>query len=271
MSEKSLIAVHQSLILIVSSLCLLLVIPVVSAESMDTTPELQGLQLVFTADYGKGEQVFYSSYKKNDWTIPVQISESKNFVFHPVSSMGSDGKKWTLWTQADKKGKFLYYSVFSNSRWSLAKKIDTRMNDNRAATLVVDNNNIPWIAWLGEEKKYTDVFWTRWNGSGWDSPVKAHADNKVPDVQPQLALDDSGHVRLSWQTFIDGKYVVVSKTWDEQQRRLEKLARPGKSITKKIKEQVQLPPLPAFIKEPHKATLFIKTTVGTESVPLIHF
>jgi hypothetical protein len=269
MPKKFLIVVSEPLILTVCSLFLLLFTPVVHAENTEPLSTLQELQLVFSADYGSGEQIFFSSYQKNNWTIPVQISDSPNFVFHPVSGIGSDGKIWVVWTQADNKGKFLYYSVFSNSRWSQSKKIETQMKDNRSATLIVDTDNIPWLAWLAVEKTYSDVFWSRWNGSGWDSPIKAHADNNVPDIQPGFSLQESGRIRLSWQTFVDVGYVTASKIWDQQQSQLEQSVAAAKNAEKKIQERVELPALPSFIKEPHKATLFIKTDVRAEAVPLI--
>jgi hypothetical protein len=254
------IAEHLAVMFCVIALCATL--------SHAGTENIQELELVFSADLGNGEQIFSSSYSDDDWTIPVQISDSSNFVFHPVISKGPDLKKWVVWTVADTGGKFLYYSVYNGSRWSRAKKIITEIKDNRSAALIVDNANTPWLAWEGAGKKYSDVFWSRWHGSGWDAPVKAHAENNVPDVQPELALDASGNIVLSWQTFLDGKYVTASRVLNGT-RGLISVSE--KKMKEKIHEQVRLPALPAFIKESHKATLFIKTKTGSESVPLHRF
>ncbi len=250
---------------------LLVLSSVVHAEKVTPSPKLQDLQLIFSADYGEGEQIFFSKYKKNDWTVPRQISNSNTFVLHPVSSIGRDGTIWVVWSQADKAGFSLYYSLFRYSRWSKAKKIEISMKDNRAATLIVDNDNIPWLAWIAVDKTYSDVFLSRWNGVAWGTPDKAHVDNKVPDIQPRLRLNKSGGITLFWQTFADGRYVTESKILGDQQGTPEHIIPKNKSMGIKIQENVQLPALPPFITERHKATLFIKTDEGAEAVPLIHF
>ncbi|MBU1232558.1 MAG: hypothetical protein KKC77_06680, partial [Proteobacteria bacterium] len=151
------------------------------------------------------------------------------------------------------------------------QQIDTGMDDNRAATLIVDANNTPWIAWTAAEESYSDVFWSRWNGKIWDSPLKAHGDNSVPDIHPALAIDESGQIILSWQTYADGKYMTVSQRWDGQQwQELPHVS--AENIRKeKKKKSEELPEIPAFITERYKAKIFIKDTIGAGAVPLSQF
>ena len=237
------------------------------AQIQKESVQEQDIQLVWSANHGQGEQVFFSTYTDNQWTIPVQISNSSDFVFKPVSSVGNDGKIWVLWTQNTEKGNFLQFTV-RNSKWSEVQQIYTGMDNNRAVTVIVDANSTPWIAWTGTEESYSDVFWSRWNGQGWSKPVKAHADNNVPDVHPVLAINDSGHIVLSWQTYANEKYVTLSQYWDDRQ--WQQIPQ-GLDVTieiKKICSSKELPPVPDFIKEPHKATFFVKTTDGAVSIPL---
>ena len=189
---------------------------VLCAQSIEDLSQ-DNIQLVWSADYGQGDQVFYSSYEKNTWTTPVQLSDSTEMVFHSAISSGDDGKIWAVWTRQDKKKSFLEFTVYNSSKWTKPSKIDTGMDSNKAVTIIVDKNNIAWIAWTGIEKMYSDVFWSRWNGQGWDLPVKIHADNNVPDIKPTLALSDSGQVFLSWKTFANGQYETMTKMWDGQE------------------------------------------------------
>lgn len=226
------------------------------------------IQLVWSANYDHGEQVFFSRYKEDHWTIPVQISESKKFVFKPVSAAGDDGKIWVVWTESGKKGSSLKFSVYKNSRWSQAQPIETGMNDNRAVTVVVDTSGRPWLAWTGTKKTYSDVFWSRWNGTGWDTPEMAHAENNVPDVNPELAIDDSGQVILSWQTYSGGKYRTIMQWWNGRQWKILQPETKKNSEMKRVQVQKNIPSFPEFIKEPQKATLFLRTKEGAWSVPL---
>ena len=248
-------------------LLVLLGSPALAAPEAGSVP-VQDLLLVWSADYGKGEQVFFSRRKKESWTVPVQISSGKNFVFKPAAAAGNDGTVWVIWTERGRKGSRLQFTVYRNNRWAAPRQVETGLNDNRAVVIAVDRNNRPWIAWTGAKKSYSDVFWSRWNGTGWDAPVMAHAENNVPDVQPELALDDSGQVVLSWKTYDQDGYVTRMRKWDGRQWQQIQPETEKKSEKKRVRVQKQLPALPEYIKEPYKATLFLRTQEGAWSVPL---
>ncbi len=255
-------------------LCALLVVlanGTVSAKVNEQAIQDREINLVWSANHGQGEQVFFSNYQKNTWSIPVQISDSEEHVFQPVSSVGDDGKIWIVWTGLLKNKRLLQFSVYDVSSWSKPRQIDTGMDDNRAATLIIDIDNTPWIAWTATDESYSDVFWSRWNGKNWDVSVKAHSDNSVPDTHPALAVDESGHVVLSWQTYADGKYITVSQRWDgEQWQGLSHVS--AQTIRKQKKQKSEeLPEIPTFIKERYKAKIFIKDTIGAGAVPLSQF
>lgn len=257
---------------IVIPVCLLIVFVLggtgaAAADKQADPHPARKIQLVWSADYGKGEQIFFSRFNGKNWTIPVQISESKHLVFKPVSAVGADGTIWVVWPESGKKGSILQFSVYRNSSWSRPQPIETGLSDNRAVTVIVDGDNRPWIAWTGAKKSYSDVFWSRWNGTGWDAPVMAHAENKVPDLHPELALDDSGHLVLSWQTYARGEYITLSKVWDGRQWKIRRSGTGEKRGNIKMQTMEELPALPECIPEPYKATLFIKSNEGAGSIP----
>lgn len=229
------------------------------------------LNLVWSANYDQGEQIFFSSYKKNNWTIPVQISDSEGFVFQPVSSAGADGSIWVVWTAMQKEKRLLQFSVYEAGQWIKPRRIETGMDDNRGATLIVDDNGTPWIAWTAVKEGYSDVFWSRWNGTRWESPVKVHPDNNVPDTHPALAIDESGQVLLSWRTFADGKYKTVAKKWNGEQWQKLSYASGQNGRMKKIRDFKGLSAIPEGVKERHKATIFWKDSAGAGSLPLSQF
>ncbi|MDD3813780.1 MAG: hypothetical protein PHZ02_03960 [Desulfocapsaceae bacterium] len=263
----------MKILLKITGLCFLFIFMssrILLAEQNVKVAQNPNINIVWSDNNGLSEQIYFSSYMNNNWTSPVQLSDGSNFVFHPISSSGDDRKIWVVWTKRDKNGNFLQFSVYNKSQWSPQKQINTGINDNRAVTIVVDKYNTPWIAMEGTGDSYSDIYWSRWNGYGWDHFIKAHADNKVPDVQPALSIDDLGNIILSWQTFADGMYVTVSHMWDGQQ--WKKISPESYETSKKkmTLSQKSLPELPKFIKTPEKATLFLKTQDGAESIPLSH-
>lgn len=241
-----------------------------SAANNKWRPEIN-FELVSINDFGHGDQVFYSSYLKQSWTTPVQISNSSSHVYHPAVSRGHDNQKWIVWTQEDKIGKHLYYSVFSNQRWSKAKKINTETKDNRSASLIVDDYDMPWLAWEGADDGYSDVFWCKWNGKEWGKPVKAHRENDVPDIRPGLSLSEAGSVELSWMTYQGDKYVNAIVTLDDSKPGLRNYRQMEKRNDNGFYTKFAIPPLPSFVKKKHKAALFLRTLEGSGSVPVDHF
>jgi hypothetical protein len=240
--------------------------------SGETLVREQDVKLVWSANnYGHGEQIYFSSYEKNRWGVPVQLSDTFDMVFQPACSFGADRKVWAVWSRQDKNGSFLQYAVFNGSKWMSPVQIDTGMSNNKAVTIMVDGNNVPWIAWTAIDDMYPDVFLSRWNGKGWDAPVRVHEENNVPDVQPLLGLDEAGNVCLSWKMYAAGKYVTLSKVWNGRQWQAVS-SDPEKEIQKKVvqREKGGLP-VPAFVEDPRKATLFIKGQKGAVSLPLALF
>lgn len=232
------------------------------AEQNETAAQNPNIHLVWSDNDGRSEQIYFSSYKNNNWTSPVKLSYGTDFVFHPASSSDNDGKTWVVWTKKDKTGTFLQFSVYNKSQWSQPKQINTGLKDNRGVTVVHDKNNMPWIAMEGIGDSYSDIFWTRWNGQKWDVPTKAHPDNNVPDMHPVLSINAFGNIILSWQTYANGMYITVSQMWDGQS--WKKI--PFKSDDRSEKKMI--PALPGFIKIREKATLFLKTQDSVESIPL---
>ena len=224
--------------------------------------------LVWSADYGLGERVFFSSYEVNNWTAPVQVNDNGEPAFLPSAAFGGDGSIWVVWSEQNNNGSFLHYSVYSNSKWTEPATIDTGMNNNKAVTVIVDRDDRLWLAWTGIEDTYSDIFWSRWNGTGCDVPAKAHADNSVPDVEPSFSLDDSGRVVLSWQTFYQGSYVTESRVWDGG--RWQNLPRSAQKNTLQaaVQQRADIPPVPEFVEDAIAATLFIQEDVGVSSIPL---
>lgn len=269
--QKRFIPLQSVLVIAVSVLLIVLANETAFGQGNEKLIQEREMNLVWSANHGQGEQIFFSTYKKNDWSIPVQISDSEELVFQPVSSVGDDGKIWVVWTAMEKNRGLLQFSVYDASHWTKPRQIDTGMDDNRATTLIVDANNVPWIAWTAVDKSYSDVFWSRWNGKSWDSPVKAHSDNTVPDTHPALSRDETGQVVLSWKTYANGKYRSVFQVWDGYQWQGLAAASAEKIRNEKNSKVKELPEIPSFIKERHKATLFLKGKAGAESIPLSHF
>ena len=227
------------------------------------------LSLIWTAAYDKNEQVYFSTYKNNVWSVPIQISDCKSYVFQATGTIAEDGTIWVVWVQSNKKGNFLYSSTFKKENWSQPKRIITGMDDNRDPVLAIDSSGTPWIAWTAVDDKYSDIFWSRWTGAGWSGALKVHVDNEVPDVNPSLQTNATRDIELSWQTFSDGNPVAVSMQWDGTSWVENSMDfRKRNFVVQKMRSE-NLPYLPKFIQEPYKANFFYKDNFGAGTIPVI--
>lgn len=229
----------------------------------------QEVMLVWSAEHGRGEQVYFSRYDRGSWSPPVQLSDDVALVFQPVVGSGSDGKVWAVWSRQDTDGSHLHYCVGNSGKWEKPRHLDTGMSSNTSAAVVVDRNNTPWLTWTGIDDTYPDIFWSRWNGKGWSAPVKAHEENNVPDLHPSLVLDEAGNVLLSWQTYAKGKYVSVTRSWDGHQWQTAS----SEAVTNmRLKSsnfvRREIAPVPAFIADSRKATMHIKYNGSASSILL---
>lgn len=230
------------------------------------------LKLVWAAkNYGQGEQIYFSSLGRNNWSPPVQLSHSSDLVFQPTSSAGTDGRIWAVWSVQNDNGSFLQFTVFSSSGWMPPTQIDTGVSNNKAVTIIVDRHNVPWMAWTAVTDMYPDIYWSRWDGREWQLPVQAHDDNTVPDIQPALTLDRSGDIMLSWQTYRDGGYQTISQVWDGQRWQAGSNNSEETIKMKLLKEDKTRFPTPHFVEDPRKASLFMKRSDGAGSIPLSLF
>jgi len=232
----------------------------------------QDIKLVWAAqNYGQGEQIYFSNLSKNNWSPPIQLSHNSDLVFQPASSAGTDGKIWVVWSVQNDNGSFLQFTVFGSSGWMPSTQIDTGINNNKAVTMVVDRHNVPWMAWTAVTDMYPDIYWSRWDGREWQPPVRAHDENTVPDTQPALTLDESGNMKLSWQTYRDGRYRTMSQIWDGQ--RWQAVANnSAETIQMKwLKEDKGRFLVPRFVEDPRKASLFMRRSDGAGSISLSLF
>jgi len=226
------------------------------------------LKLVWSADYGRGAQVYYSSCEKNGWTAPVQLSQGPEAVFSPSVGSGDDGKIWVVWSKRGSGGSFLEYTYFNGSGWRHPEKISTGLASNGVASIMIDRENTPWIAWEGRspEARFEDIYWSRWSAGAWVPPARAHDENDVPDLRPALLNDASGGVILSWKTFANGRYTHVYQVWDGKNWQVDDREERENVLRGTELLQEELVAVQDMVQDPNQAALFINDGEGKRTV-----
>ncbi len=228
----------------------------------------RALALIWIAPYDGHDQVYYSQFRKGEWSIPLQVSHTKSFVFNVAGAIAGNGDVLLVWAEESKKGTFLYSSVCKKNHWSKPVRIITGMNDSRDPVMVVDGKGVIWLAWTGVDGSYSDIFWARRLGSGWSEARKVHGDNKVPDVDPVFSIDADGVVALSWQTFSDGNPLAVSMVWNGKAWVGRSLQQRTQDLKNTEKRRKFLPRLPGFVFDMSRATFLFQDKNGSGILPV---
>ena len=80
-------------------------------------------------------------------------------------------------------------------------------------------------------------------------------------MNPSLQCDASGKIILTWLTFMEGKYVKVSKALEQGKWVDSSELKYGDQAQRKMS-----PSFPGFIEDQRKATLFISDGDGARSI-----
>ncbi len=156
---------------------------------------------------------------------PVYLVAGDLFAPEPV--VVEDGyRMWQLSVNYDfENGNKIIYT-YSEHGVVLAKDtlITGMYSDLSPAAVVAADGTVilVWSSVLTLEGD-SDIYYAIWQGSGWSEAKRVHPDNSLPDMNPELLLNDAGEVQVSWwrnttrdvvrmeALFSDGKWTIITK------------------------------------------------------------
>jgi beta-xylosidase len=228
-----------------------LLLTVASASGAGQTP--QEMDVVWSASNGNNHEIFISSMRNDGtWSEPRQVTDDTFENLHPCIDKGQDGRKWLVWTVADKNSFTLRYVIINGDDISEPQDIPSELSVNMAPSVLVDKSNKVWVAWAANNGELDDIYYsTLDDDKSWTEAKPVNSANEVPDILPTLGMNSAGSVQVSWEGFRNGIYRKLQSTWsvdhwldevqiDEQEDR---------------NSSQDLPTLPEFVSEPRMAFL----------------
>lgn len=225
--------------------------------------------IVWSGTDGDDEEIFFSSYENDQWSVPFQITDNDVTDYLPVAVAGNDCRTWVVWSSPKEKGIFLYFRVFSKGSWSVVRPFPTGMKSNTAPSLLIGPDNMPWVVWAGLDGTDDDIFYSRWTGLSWSGPARVNVNDDSPDILPTITSGPLGLPRVQWLGFDGLSYVPFSSDWDGETWGKEMKGAQTLFAQQELKGKIPtFPDLPGFIGDVKKASIYQLNSNTCFSVPL---
>ncbi len=160
---------------------------------------------------GHGDQIRLVSRKGDQWSVPLDVTESGGDVWRPAVSVDREGAVWVSWAQSD-NGNWEIFRRRYRGRWDALERVSDNAGPDFNVASTTDRSGQVWWTWQS------------WNGTDFDIAVRAQRDSRfarterwtVPGNQwnPAIAADSRGRVYVAWDGYEHGNYDVSMRRID---------------------------------------------------------
>jgi len=189
---------------------------VFAVKLSDKVDDSTGINIaaMVAAEQGKNSQdISYRTYNGKQWTKPFFISNNRLNSATPAITVDAEGNIWVMWSEANAKATELRYRIkhkVSNT-WGEVKSFETGFGNNALPALITDKKGVLWSFWAAVDGEDDEIFYSRYESGSWHKPLRVAPDNKVPDLEPRVALNKFGEPRVSWNSFDMATYKYRNK------------------------------------------------------------
>jgi hypothetical protein len=166
-------------------------------------------------------QLTQSDPSENSWTFPYTVSSDFNHSYlgrtmHNIDLLGNL-PNLVFYSPGNSSGNdFIFYSDRSPN-WHIKNLILDEFNltdatlDHEKPAIVIDSRNIIHIVWRGidqsSDKDY-EIFYSKYQNGFWLNPINVSS-NRVDDYFPDIEVDNSNNLHVSWLMENDSNYDLV--------------------------------------------------------------
>lgn len=216
--------------------------------------------MVWSAYEGLRREIYFSTQEKDGgWSPPLQLTDSSADNLLPCIVSTPDGRKHVVWTAMDDAHLDILYMAFDGSAWTEPQSIPNLPEQTTMPFVAADDEGVLWLVFVGNDGSgYDDVYCSHLKGGAWSEPMRVHAANDVPDVNPFIEIGRDKKIQVTWEGFRNGDYVLLSAQWQGDGWSEEMPLAP--EDTEKIYEgrkQLEEETLPEFIED--RSMLFIRS------------
>ena len=171
------------------------------------------IDVVWSSSDGLKLEIYYSQRKDGVWSQPVKVTDDHYDNMYPVVDRDSSGNRWVFWTAYDGNNTEIRYATGHGDEWLSSEVLPSAKKTNLSPSVVVDSRDSVWVVWSANDDDLDDILYaTRQNGV-WSDPATVHEPNEAPDLLPVIELDGDGTPRVIWRAAREGKNMVLSSRW----------------------------------------------------------
>jgi len=161
-----------------------------------TAADEEGIHVVWDSVY-VGDDVFYAQWKSNEWTNPINLSQSSGTVLLPKIFTEPNGDITVMWRDTTCGGdRITYLQKVKDQEWGVLQEGPFIGDDAQSPRFVIDaQRNIIHLVWFtlaGNEVYYSARLA---NGSWSEQEIVNYGQN------PSICLDNNGivHIMYHWK------------------------------------------------------------------------
>jgi hypothetical protein len=192
-----------------------LAVLVVGAQSQPL--EGREVDLVWSTSDGQRMEIYYAHRLNGVWAEPVRITDDYYDNMYPVIDRDSTGTRWLFWTAYSNGRMELRYTSGRDGTWRESTTLADRMKTNISPSVVIDKEDTVWVAWSANDGGVDDIYVAFKDKNSWSEPAMPHAPNDVPDILPEVGLEDSGNPEVTWQSLQNGALLTLTSRFSGEQ------------------------------------------------------
>lgn len=206
----------------------------------------QEQEIVWSQTDGLRDEIYYSMTEEGEWEPPEKLTDNNSNNLHPAFAAAPNGSRWVFWSAVQHDGISIEYLVGQDGEWSAPRTINMEeISSAIAPSVLIDKANTVWLVWAGNDGRGQDeIYWSRYRAAEakWQKPQRINTANQVPDIRPEISLNEQGQMEVRWQGFRAGAYKKLISLWSgaawspEQEEKQEEK-----------QEEEEKPVLPEFV------------------------
>lgn len=171
--------------------------------------ELWAAWVAFT----ENAEIRVSRFDGRAWGAAERIGKPGD-IFQVKLARDAAGRPWAIWSEQVEGNFDLYASRFDGRAWSSPQRLTSAPQPDVWHAVATDAAGRVWVVWQGFRSGSSDILARSYDASGaaWSEETRLST-SPANDWAPAVAADSRGSVYVAWDTYDQGNYDVMMRSF----------------------------------------------------------